>query len=194
VLGVTGFQPEPEERVKKMMAWPAYAGWFKKARLVRKWATAGITSYTPLMEPASGNVLAIADSAAMVEVTNPGAVVCGYKGVKAIIKEMNGKKGYSDYTKWWKTAFDTMDPDYMKAAGRFYALNTVCDNDDVDFLYRMIGEQIGVPAVSVARNLDKVAKDRPALYEKIKKTGIDQSLDKVNIDLGKVMDKPKQGA
>ncbi|MCX8126475.1 MAG: NAD(P)/FAD-dependent oxidoreductase [Dehalococcoidia bacterium] len=189
VLGVTGFQPDPERSVKALMQWPTFAPWFSKAKIVKKLATSGLQSYTPLMEPSCGNVLAVGDSAAMVEVTNPGAVVCGYRGALATIKEMEGKSGYAEYTAWWKKAFDTMDPDYLKAAGRFYAINAVCDNDDVDYLYRLVGNEVGVPAVLAVRKLDVVSAERPKLYEKIKRTGIDRPLDQVTIDLGKVMSK-----
>ncbi|MCX8126709.1 MAG: NAD(P)/FAD-dependent oxidoreductase, partial [Dehalococcoidia bacterium] len=184
VLGVTGFQPDPEASIKSLMEWPAFAPWFSGAKIVKKLATSGLQSYTPLMEPSYGNVLAVADSAAMIEVTNPGAVVCGYRGAMATIQEIEGKRGYAEYTAWWQKAFDTMDPDHLKAAGRFYAVNAVCDNDDVDYLYRLVGSEIGVPAVLVARRLDVISRERPKLYEKIKKTGIDQPLDKVTIDLG----------
>lgn len=192
VLGVTGFQPDPESSVRKLMEWPTFAPWFSGAKVVRKLATSGLQSYTPLMEPSYGNVLAVADSAAMVEVTNPGAVLCGYKGAVATIREMEGKNGYAEYTAWWKKAFDTMDPDYLKAAGRFYAVNAVCNNDDVDYLYRLVGNEVGVPAVLASGKMDIISRERPELYEKIKKTGIDQPLSRVTIDLSKVMSKTEE--
>ena len=49
---------------------------------------------TAIRELVAGNVLIIGDVAALVETSNPGAIACGYHGAKAILKELNGQKGY----------------------------------------------------------------------------------------------------
>ena len=38
-------------------------------------------------------------------------------------------------------------------------------------------------AILVAKNLERIKGERPELYEKLKKTGIDESVDKMKMDL-----------
>jgi flavin-dependent dehydrogenase len=55
---------------------------------------------TAIRELVAENVLIIGDVAALVETSNPGAIACGYHGAKAILKELNGQKGYREYVDW----------------------------------------------------------------------------------------------
>ena len=54
----------------------------------------------------------------------------------------------------------------------------------------MIEGQIGVPAVLIARNLERMKGDRPELYEKLKKTGMDKGVSDIKLDWGTVIAKP----
>jgi hypothetical protein len=147
------------------------------------------------MEPVAGNVLAIGDAACLIEVTNPGAIACGYMGAKATMKEMQGENGYSDYIAWWQKSFDTNDPDYLKGAGRGFAINAVCTDEEVDYLYRLVGGQIGVPGVLVAENLEQVKSERLKLYQKLEKAGMGRDLSSMKLDLAKVLEeKGEQGS
>jgi hypothetical protein len=100
---------------------------------------------------------------------------------------MEGKNGYADYTRWWQGAFDCNDPDYLKAAGRFFSINAHCTDTEVDYLYNLVQDQVGVPAVLISRNLERVEKERPALFTRLSRLGIQKSLGEVNIDLTKVL-------
>jgi len=183
-LGVVG---GGSEIVDKFMKLPFYEPWFRHARVVKKMATAMGSVRTPIMEPAAGNVLIIGDAAALIETTNPGAIACGYQGAKATLKELNGQKGYPEYIKWWQKSFETNLPEYGKAAARFYAINGVCSNEEVDYLYRLAQDQVGLPTTLVARNLERIKSERPELYERLKKAGIDESLAEMKIDLFQAM-------
>jgi len=176
------------EGIERFMKLPYYERWFRHARLVRKVATA-MGPRTPLWEPASGNVLVIGDAAALVEVTNPGAIACGYMGAKATLKELNGQKGYPEYIAWWQKAFDTNDPGYLKAAGRNFIVNAICGNEEVDYLYRLIQDQIGVPAILIAQNMERIKVERPELHAKLREAGMSENVDDVKMDLGKTLEK-----
>jgi len=192
ILGtMTVGERSPYEATEQFMKLPFFEPWFRHARIVGKLAvgTSGFAP-APLLEPVKGNVL-VTGNAASYEVTNPGGIACGYQAVKAIEKELNGQKGYPEYIKWWQNAFEGNSPTYLKAAGRFMSLNAICTDEEVDYLYRVIQDQVGVPAILVARNLDRVKGERPELYAKIEKTGIDKALDEVELDLGKVVEKEK---
>jgi len=178
------------EGIEKFMKLPYYERWFRHARIVRKVGMgSGAASYMPLWEPVAGNVLAIGDAAALVEVTNPGAIACGYLGAKATLKELNGESGYPEYIAWWQKSFDTNAPDYLKSAGRNFIINAICCNEEVDYLYQIIQDQMGVPAILIARNLERIKSDRPELYNKLKAAGMSESLDEVKMDLGQVLEK-----
>jgi len=165
------------EAIEKFMKLPFYEPWFRHARVVKKIATAPGTTRTPIMEPVAGNVLIIGDAAALIEVTNPGAIACGYQGAKATLKELNGQKGYPEYTDWWQKVIETNCPEYLKAGGRYFALNRVCSNEDIDYLFHLLQDQAGMRAVLVAKNMERIKGERPELYERLKKTGIDESID-----------------
>ncbi|HEY87864.1 MAG TPA: NAD(P)/FAD-dependent oxidoreductase [Dehalococcoidia bacterium] len=177
-----------EENLRAFMKVSSFSSWFRRVQLVRKVAVGGAATWTPIMEPVAGNVLAIGDAACLIEVTNPGAIACGYMGAKATMKEMQGENGYSDYIAWWQKSFDTNDPDYLKGAGRGFAINAVCTDEEVDYLYRLVGGQIGVPGVLVAENLEQVKNERLELYQKLEKAGLGRDLSGMKLDLAKVLE------
>jgi len=171
------------EVLDKFMKLPFYEPWFRHARVVRKIATASGPVRAPIMEPVAGNVLIIGDAAALIEATNPGAIACGYQGAKATLKELNGQKGYPEYIKWWQKVIETNYPEYPKAAARYHILNRVCSNEEIDYLYHLVQDQAGMRVILVVKNLERIKDERPELYEKLKKTGIDESVDKMKMDL-----------
>lgn len=187
-----GVSRSPEENVNALMNMPAFKPWFSKAKIIRKVAVAtGGPTYAPNLEPVSGNVLALGDAAALVEVTNPGAIACGYAGTSALIRQMNGDtKALPEYFKWWQTSFDTNDAEYLKAAGRNFAVNSVCDDAEIDYLYGLLKDRVGLPAVGIAENMERIGAERPVLYEKLKKVGMSRDVSKVDIDLTQVLDRP----
>jgi len=178
-----------EENLKAFMKFSSLSSWFRKVKVVKKVAVSAGGARAPIMEPVAGNVLAIGDAACLVEVTNPGAIACGYMGAKATLREMQGENGYKDYIAWWQKSFDTNDPDYLKGAGRGFAINAVCSDDEVDYLYKLVGSQIGVPGVLVAQNMEQVKKERPELYQKLEQVGLGRDVSSMKLDLAKVLDK-----
>lgn len=178
-----------EENLEAFMKFSSFSPWFRRVQLVRKVAVSAGSARAPVMEPVAGNVLAVGDAACLVEVTNPGAIACGYMGAKATLREMQGENGYRDYIAWWQKSFDTNDPDYLKGAGRGFAINAVCSNEEVDYLYKLVRNQIGVPGVLVAQNMEQVRKERPELYQKLGQVGLGRDLSGMKLDLAKVLDK-----
>jgi len=177
-----------EENLRAFMEVSSFSPWFRRVQLVRKVAVSGAATRTPIMEPVAGNVLAIGDAACLIEVTNPGAIACGYMGAKATMKEMQGENGYGDYIAWWQKSFDTNDPDYLKGAGRGFAINAVCTDEEVDYLYKLVGGQIGVPGVLVAENLEQVKSEQLELYQKLEEAGMGRELSGMKLDLAKVLE------
>ncbi len=146
---------------------PAFSSWFANARVVDKKATA-IAAHAPITEPVAGNVVVIGDAGASTEAWVQGALASGYQAVKAIEKERDGQKGYQDYINWWQEAFAFNKPAYQKLLARVYPLNRVCTDEDIDYLYQLFQDEIGIPALLVAANLERVRQGRPELYQKLK--------------------------
>jgi len=160
-------ESSPKEAVDKLMKLPAFASWFRNTRVLKETAGAGFVR-TPIYEPVAGNVVIIGDAAAPIETSIPGAGACGYLAVKAIEKELNGQKGYAEYIDWWQRAFPFNHPDYFRYVSRFFSLNKLCSDEEIDYLYKVMQGKAGVPSVLIAQNLELIKDGRPKLYAKLK--------------------------
>jgi hypothetical protein len=114
--------------------------------------------------------LAVGDAGAPSETWVQGAVACGYQAVKAIEKEMNGQGGYLEYITWWQNSFAFNTPEYLELNKGIYPINRLCSDDEVDYIYSRFKDRLGIPQLMIARNLDIIKKERPALYEKFAKS------------------------
>jgi len=159
-------EASPSTALDEFMKLPRYAPWFKNARVLRKTAYGNFIR-TPVKEPVAGNVVIVGDAGATIETLIQGAVACGYLGVKAIEKELNGQNGYQEYIDWWQQAFEFNDPTYFSTVNRYFSLNSLCSDEEVDYLYKTLSGKVGVPAVLIDQNLELFKNDRPELYEKL---------------------------
>jgi len=147
-------------------AHPVFKPLLAKAKLVEKQAYAA-DIYTQIVEPITGNVIVAGDAAAPVETWIQGGVACGYQAVKAIEKQRAGSDGYADYIKWWQSAFAFNQPEYFKIVSDYYAFNRVCSDEDVDWLFGMLKDQVGIPGLLIEQNMEAVKAGRPELYRKL---------------------------
>jgi len=85
----------------------------RNARIVQR-KGCGCCNYLSLSKPYHGNVLAIGDSAAHIEVINQGAMMCGYHAGHAVADELDGRNGFEAYAKWWNGAFEFNCEDPME--------------------------------------------------------------------------------
>ena len=158
-----------EEAIQKLMERPNFAPWFRHARLLRKTAF-NYTVRTPIKEPVEGNVVVVGDAAAPIETWIQGAVACGYQAVKAIEKEIDGQKGYSEYIDWWQKAFYFNKPGYWEFVFYTFALSNAwtCD-EDADYVYSLFHNKEGFGQVLIDENLEQIKEERPEFYERLKK-------------------------
>ena len=101
----------------------------------------------------------------------PGAIACGYQAAKATLRELNGEPGYPEYTSWWQKSFEGNHPTWRLGAARFGVLNELCTNEEVDYLYGLVEDQIGVLFVLVGAKLEQIRDKRPGPYAKLKQMG-----------------------
>jgi hypothetical protein len=148
---------------------PRYAAWFRNARVVKRLGMGATTVRTPLRDPVAGNVVAIGDAAAPIEVWIQGAVACGYQVAKATVKELNGQSGYAEYTKWWQKAFYCNSPGYFKRIVTHHLLNQICNDEEMDYIFKVFQYQSVVPSLALALEPEIIENDNPPLYKKYKK-------------------------
>jgi flavin-dependent dehydrogenase len=168
ILGVGSSADIPPATIlDKFLKLPAFHDWFSGVKIVDKKATA-IAARASIKEPVSGNVVIIGDAGASAEAWVQGALASGYQAVKAIEKERDGQPGYREYIDWWQHAFAFNNSAYQKLLAQVYPLNRVCNDDDIDYLFGLFKDEIGIPALLVTGNLERVEKGRPELYQKLK--------------------------
>jgi flavin-dependent dehydrogenase len=165
MLGATTrFDQSPGDMVDKLMKLPYFESWFHNARVVNRIGCNSGEFRMPLMEPVIGNVLILGEAADAIETTNPGAIACGYMAARSLLKELGGQNGGLEYINWWQQAFEGNMPDYLKSFKSNFSLNKVCTDADIDYLYQVIGGQIGVPSILIAQNMEKIKAGNPQLF------------------------------
>ncbi len=170
---------KPKAFFEKLRTMSPLAENLKDARIVEKKGCA-CRNYLSITKPYAGNILAIGDSAAHIEVINQGAMMCGFHGGNAVVKELDGKPGFEDYSRWWNDAFEfnCEDPaEQLKMYGAINIKRTLAD-DEIDYLFAMLegGQHSGhfnqyeVPKnfwTAVLKHDAEIKEERPALYEKM---------------------------
>jgi flavin-dependent dehydrogenase len=163
--GSSGETP-PGAVLDRLIKSPVYAPWFAKARIVSKMACT-IAARPPLKQVVSGNVMVIGDAGAAVETWSQGAVAGAYKAVKSLQKEWKGQKGFDEYTAWWQKAFAFNKPEYFQIIATSSSLISRFNDKDMDDIYQMFRDEIGIPTLLVAANRDMIRQKRPDLFEKM---------------------------
>ena len=153
---------------------------FKNAKLIKK-NGCGLKPFMAMKEPCRGNVMAIGDCAAMVEVETQGGLLCGYRAAKAVAEEREGKDGFAAYTKWWQDSFEFNSDDYMEVS-KGYALAFVYTDDELDYLFALCEghnlhgtySQYLTPKLiwnCIRLSSEKIKTERPAIYAKMHMMG-----------------------
>ena len=153
---------------------------FKNAKLIKK-SGCSVKSYLSMKNPCKGNVICIGDSAAMIEVETQGGFLCGDMAAQAVIAEMEGRKGFDEYTKWWQEAFEFNQPDHM-IVSQGYALAFVYTDDELDYLFSLCEghelhgtySQYLTPKLiwdCIRLSSAKIKEERPEIYAKMVKMG-----------------------
>lgn len=167
---------QPRQLFKRFTTTGRLASAFTDARIVKKLGST-LKTFSPMSVPWQGNTLVIGDAAAYVEVETQGALMCGYQAGRAVARELNGKKGFSEYTDWWQKSFEFNGDDYMRVAQGF-ALVPKYTDDELDYLFGLVeGEtlegtynQYRSPEVmwnAILRHRKTITVERPEIMDKI---------------------------
>jgi flavin-dependent dehydrogenase len=117
-----------------------YSSWLKGARKTGE-TSCVVNMFSPIKEPFKDNVLFVGDSAWLLELTNPFAIMCGWKASNAVtLALLDGKinkEGISSYLEWWQKKFyEPYGSDEFKPVH----LEDFLDADDLDYLVGLIKE------------------------------------------------------
>jgi flavin-dependent dehydrogenase len=177
-LLISGNRNNPPEKIyHNVITRGPLAYMFEQATLINKTGCGG-RCFSSLTLPFRGNALIIGDAAAYVEVETQGALMCGFRAGKAVAKELTGEKGFEEYTQWWQKSFEFNGPEAFQVA-RGYALVPTYSDNELDYLFSLTedevlegtGSQYKSPPLmwgSILRHREKIAREKPDLYEKIK--------------------------
>jgi flavin-dependent dehydrogenase len=168
-------QQRPDQIFEAFTRTGPAAGRFKSARVTGRTACT-VKAFTSLPVPWRGNVLAIGDAAAYVEVEVQGALMCGYHAARAVAAELQGQPGFDRYTQWWQDSFEFNSPEALRVA-QGYALVPTYTDEEIDYLFALLEGspldgaygQYKAPRLlwdAIARHRETIAAERPALIEK----------------------------
>ena len=65
----------------------------------------------------------------------------------------------------------------------------ISGDEEVDYLFQVIQDQIGVPGILVAANMPRIKADNPKLYRKLNEIGMSEDPNEMKIDLADTMGK-----
>ncbi|MCX8044108.1 MAG: NAD(P)/FAD-dependent oxidoreductase [Desulfobacterota bacterium] len=171
----------------KQMPWDLYEFFTKKSPVAYMFENAKIEqchscmtkAFSPMKKPYKGNVLAIGDAAAFVEVQAQGALNCGFWAAEAVAKELDGKPGFEEYTEKWLKTFEFND-DGMMQVTTGYALIPYYTDEQVEYLFSLLDgvtmdgswSQYQSPRMmwrEIHKHDERIKKERPDIWEKIVK-------------------------
>ena len=170
-------QQRPDKIFEEFTRNSPAAAQFSSARVVDRSACT-VKACTSLTVPWRGNVLAIGDAAAYVEVEVQGALMCGYHAARAIEAELQNNTGFEDYTRWWQRSFEFNSPEALRVA-QGYALVPTYTDEEIDYLFALLEDtpldgaygQYKAPRLlwdAIMKNRDTIESERPELAEKFK--------------------------
>lgn len=175
---VLGSLKDPAEKVFEFFTKQSpLAYMFTNAKVEEKHCCS-VKAFTPIKKPYLGNALIIGDAAAFVEVQVQGALSCGFKAAEAVAKELEEKNGFEEYTRWWLDSFE-FNSEGMMRVQQGYALIPTYTDEEVDYLFSLCEgitldgswSQYKSPQLiwgTILRDPDRIKRERPALFEKIK--------------------------
>jgi len=191
-VGVSSYNPaeDLEGRLKKFVYEdPVYSRWFKGAKKTDEHACV-VNLLAPLQEPFKDNVLFAGDAAWLMEISNPFAIMCGWKAANAVtlavLDNQLNKEGIKSYLAWWEERFYgphgqvEFKPlhlhDYLDAKATDYLVNLVKEPlpSTMNF-YRLFGT-IGS---TFAELFPVIQEERPEVMDKL--MGIANDMEEIEI-------------
>lgn len=114
-----------------------FTSWFRNIKIIER-SGALVELRTPMMTPYTGNILFVGDSAAFAECLYQCATMAGYMGAVCTEQELDGKKGFEEYTRWWADHFEWIrNPRRMADYGKRIFFPRFFTVRELDFLFEL---------------------------------------------------------
>lgn len=123
------------ESIKRLVNCSLLKDWFNDAELIRKMGCLW-TCWEPIKEPARGRIILVGDAPSFQEVEIQGALMCGFRAVKALKMEMNGEPGMENYNRFWQDYFEFNDDQIFEECCQTFGMGTL-KNDQFDYLFKL---------------------------------------------------------
>lgn len=167
-----------------------FSHWFKRAKVVHT-SSAALNFYTPIMEPAEGNILVVGDAAAFIETYCQGAIMYGYRAAKTILKHLETGEGFKDYTDFWRSTFEYCWPEEIEKATRGFGMHLLSD-EELDYIFGLTDDESYEGYISentapeivkkaILSHMDQMQEERPEIAKKfealVKKASVKDALE-----------------
>ena len=140
-----------------------FSPWFKGAQKIGETACV-VNLLSPMGEPFKDNVLFVGDAAWLMELSNPFAIMCGWKAAHAVtLALLDGKinkGGIASYQEWWMKKF--YEP-YGSAEFKPIHLQDFLSADDIGYLAGLIKEPFA-PTMNFYKMLDTIGNTYGGLF------------------------------
>lgn len=157
-----------------------FSPWFKGSKKIRTSACVA-NIFSPIDEPYKDHVLLVSDAANILQVTNKGALACGWKAgnvvSRAFYNKTLNKEGMQDYLKWWKESYCSCD--YTVPFPLRGNLGDILSRNELCYFFSLFREPVLFTSnpFKGAQNMSKVMekvipiikKERPEILDKLKK-------------------------
>jgi len=153
-----------------------FSHWFRKAKVVHA-SSAVLNFYSPIMEPAEGNIVVVGDAAAFIETYCQSAIMYGYRAAKVILKHLETGEGFKEYTDFWRSSFEYCWPGEMEKASRSFGLH-VLEDEELDYIFGLTDDEVcencyisentapNVVKKAILSHMDQIRSERPDIAKK----------------------------
>jgi flavin-dependent dehydrogenase len=158
---------------------PAFSSWFKESKLLHE-TSCVINVYSPIARPYKDNVLLIGDACWRREISNVGALSCGWMAGKAVAIALNegnlNEHGLRSYLEWYERYF--YKP-FGAATPSALDFQDYLSPEELDYLVQLPGrklpqtmefiEMVRLIGKTYADLMSTVSDERPEIMEKLLK-------------------------
>ena len=179
-VGISSYDPGDDlgGRLEKFVYEdPVYSHWFKGAKKTDE-HTCVVNLLSPIQEPFKDNMLFVGDSAWLMEISNPFAIMCGWKAANvvtlAVLDGKLNKEGIASYLQWWKDKF--YGP-HGQVEFKPLHLHDYLDAEAIDYLAGLVKEPListmnfyklfGTIGSTYAQLFPVIQEERPDVMEKL---------------------------
>ena len=179
-VGVSSYHPSDDlgKSLKKFVYEdPVYSQWFAGAKKTDEHSCV-VNMLSPLAEPFKDNVIFVGDAAWIMEISNPFAILCGWRAANTITLSLldgkSGREGFQNYLQWWE---EKLYGPKGNTEFKPIHLHNYLDNEAIDYLAGLVKEPLkstmdfyrlfGIIGNTYGELFPQIQEERPDVMEKL---------------------------